>query len=150
MKLNYYTAIVILLVVGAAISSVTLAVKTVNVSDLPPELQYIWQGLIYVLQTSAIAPLFTIIRNIYGYFINKYQGKPNTNIEYDANMMLSTWLTYEEYIKGAGVFSVIALQNTPWSQYAVYIAGAAAFIIDLVRKSLYDIAHPTTPTPPAA
>ena len=152
MKLNAYTAAVILLVVFGVLTGISAAIKTVDVSAIPAEFQGIWQGIVYVFSTSSVAPLFVFVRNIYGYYVNKAQLKPaqRSCLEYEGNRLVATWLTYEGYIKGFSVMALAFTQGTPLEPYAIYIAGAAAFIVDLIRKSLFDIAKglpQTTPSP---
>jgi len=142
LKLNAYTASVILLVVFGVLTWISLAIKTVDVTTIPVELQGVWQGIVYIFTTSAVVPLFTFIRNIYGFYVNKYQLKPNqrASLEYEAHRLTSTWLTYEGYIKAFSILVIAFTRGTPLESYAVYIAGTLAFIIDLIRKSLFDIA----------
>ena len=149
MKINAYTAAVILLVVFGVLTGISVAIKTVDVSTLPVEMQGVWQGIVYVFTTSSVAPLFVFIRNIYGFYVNKYQLKPEqrTSLEYEANRLAATWIVYEGYIKALAVMFMAFTQGTPLEPYAVYIAGSSAFIVDLIRKSLFDIAKPPPVTP---
>jgi hypothetical protein len=151
LKINVYTASVVLLVVFGVLTGISVAIKTVDVSTLPVEIQGVWQGIVYVFSTSSVAPLFVFVRNIYGFYVNKYQLKPEqrTNLEYEANKLVATWLVYEGYIKAFTVMVMAFTQGTPLEPYAVYIAGSSAFIVDLIRKSLFDIAKtPITTSSP--
>lgn len=133
----------ILLIAAGVLGSVSIAVNTIDTTGMPDYAIYIIQGLKYIFVTSAVAPLFTIVRNLYGYYYNKYNtpaGERN-NITYEASQMLATWLQYEEMIKGFGIFFVIIFTGTQWSQYAIYAAGAFSFFIDLIRSSLAKIAQ---------
>jgi hypothetical protein len=125
MKINAYTAAVILLVVFGALTGISLAIKTVDVSTIPVEMQGVWQGIVYIFTTSSVAPLFVFIRNVYGYYINKAQLKPEERnlLQYEANRLAATWLTYECYIKGIMIM-----------------------VVALIRKSFFDIAKPVTPS----
>lgn len=151
MKINAYTAAVILLVVFGVLTGISLAIKTIDVSTLPVEFQGVWQGIVYVFTTSSVAPLFVFLRNVYGFYVNKYQLKPEqrTNLEYEANRLAATWLVYEGYIKAFAVMVLAFTQGTPLEPYAIYIAGSAAFIVDLIRKSLFDIAKTVPVTMPS-
>jgi len=138
-------AAVVLLVVFGALSGISVAIKTVDISTIPVEWQGVWQGIVYIFTTSAAAPLFTFIRNVYGFYVNKYQLKPEqrSSLQYEANRLASTWLTYEGYIKAFTILVIAFTQGTPLEPYAVYIAGTLAFVTDLIRKSLSDIAKST-------
>lgn len=140
MKLNVYTAVVILLAISAVLTGTYLAVvQFLPTASYPAYLQPIIAGLKYVFLTSAIAPLFVAIRNVSGYLSNSVsQDGP---LEYEGKKLLNTWITYEGYIKGIAVLVTSLSVGTPYEQYAVWISGSAAFIIDLVRKSLTDIAN---------
>ena len=137
---NVVTAFVILLVAFAALGGVAVAVQQVKLApDAPDYIVLLYNGLIYVFTSSSVAPLFVMVRNIYGYLINKYTPG-NEPIQYEGKRLLQTWLTYEGYMKGTSIFIVAATTGTPYEPFAYYISGAASFVIDLVRSSLKDIA----------
>lgn len=139
-KQNVVTAFIILLVVFGVLGGVAVAIQQVKLApDAPDYIVFLYNGLIYIFATSSVAPLFVMVRNIYGYLINKF--KPDSEpIEYEGKRLLQTWLTYEEYIKGTSIFVLAFTQGTPYAPYAYYISGSLSFIIDLVRKTLSDIA----------
>lgn len=149
MKLNAYSATVILLVAFGVLTGISAIAKTVDISTIPVEMQGVWQGIIYIFTTSSVAPLFVFIRNIYGFYVNKYQLSPlqRESLEYEANRLAATWLIYEGYIKAFTILVTAFTQGTPLEPYAVYIAGTASFIVDLIRKSLFDIAKTVPVTP---
>ena len=143
MKLvNIYSATVILLVAFGVLTGIKAAVDTVDPTLLSPEVQTIWAGISYIFLTSAAAPLFTFIRNIYGFAENKLGADSETRgqINYEANQLWGTWIRYEGYIKGFAILVLAFTQGTQLEPYAVYIAGTLALVIDLIRKSLSDIA----------
>jgi len=139
LKLNVYLATVLLLVLAAVFGGVSLAVGTIETDGLPSEIIFVINGLKYIFLTSAAAPFFVIVRNVYGYFTNK-ASYPNGQIQYEGAQLLKTWLVYEGYIKGIAIMIVAFTAGTEFQQYAYLIAGSIAFVIDLVRKSLSDIA----------
>ena len=139
MKVNVYFAVVLLLVLAGVFGGVSLVVGTINTDGLPDFLVIFVNGLKYVFLTSAAAPLFVIVRNVYGYFTNK-AANPNSQIEYEGAKLLQTWLVYEGYIKGIGILVVTFAAGTKYAPYSYMISGALAFIVDLIRKSLSDIA----------
>lgn len=139
--MKYYQAAVILLVVFAALSALQVAVSTVDITTIPEDLQIVWRGVQYVFLTSWIAPLFVFIRNIYGYAENWLGVEDRTEFKYEAKQLLGTWAKYEQYIKMLTVFIIALTIDTPVQPYAPYVAGTLAFIIDVVRKSLTDIAE---------
>jgi len=140
-NINSPRATVILLVAFAVLSGISAAIRMVDVAQLPQELQTVWQGLSYVFLTSAAAPLFVFIRNIYGYWENKVGTDPEkrAQVKYEASQLWSTWLKYEGYMKAISVFIIAFTDGTKLAPYAVYIAGAITFIVDLIRKSLSDL-----------
>lgn len=133
-----YQAAVILLVAFAILTGIQTAVKTVDVSGMPDELQLVWDGVLYIFATSALTPLWVFIRNIYGYYENWANQKGE--IEYEAKQFWATWLKYEEYVKALAALVIGLTMGTPLQPYAVYIAGGLAFLVDVIRKSLSDIA----------
>ena len=138
MKINVYQAIAILLLVAGVLGGVTVAVHELLPAPAYPE--YLWpfiDGLKYVFTTSAIAPFFVMVINVFGYFKNKVGNK---QIEYEAGKLAETWLIYEGIFKGAAPFIVILLQGTPWSAYSYWIAGSIAFVLNLVTKTVLDLA----------
>lgn len=139
MKINVYLAIVLLLVMAGVFGGISVAVGTINTNGLPDWIIFVVNGIRYVFLTSAVAPFFIMIRNVYGYFGNKAKY-PNSEIQYEGAKLLETWLTYEGYIKGIGIFIVAITAGTTYQIYAYPIAGAASFVIDLIRKSLSEIA----------
>jgi len=139
--LRYYQAAVILLVVFAVLSAVQAAVALVDIATIPEDLQIVWRGIQYVFLTSWIAPLFVFIRNIYGYAENWLGAEDRTRFKYEANQLLGTWAKYEQYIKMLTVLIIALTIDTPVQPYAPYVAGGLAFLVDIVRKSLTDIAE---------
>jgi hypothetical protein len=138
-----YSATVILLVAFAVLTWIKAAVETVDPTLLAPEVQLIWAGISYIFLTSSVAPLFTFIRNIYGFAENKLGANEETRgqINYEANQLWGTWIKYEGYIKGIGILVLAFTQGTQLEPYAIYIAGTLTLVIDLIRKSLSDIAE---------
>jgi len=153
--MRLYQAAVILLVVFGVISGIqAFVLKPIDVSGAPPEIQYIYLGLVYVFSTSAIAPLFVAIRNLLGYLENYFETDPTkrSSIQFEKAQLAATWVKYEAYMNMAAIAIVALTTGTPLAPYAYYMAGTAAFIIDLVRKSIKDskAAPAATPAPPAA
>lgn len=150
MKINPYTVTVILIAVAAILTAVTAAVRTVDVNTLPPEIQPVWQVIVYIFATSAATPLFTFIANIYGYVTNKLEAPSSTrdSIQYQANLVLATYVKLDGYIKGISLFALSAFQGTPYANYAVYIAGAAAFVLDIGVRTIKKLASPATASAP--
>lgn len=142
MKINAAMATVILLVSFAVLMGVHTVVSTVDATTIAPEWQGVWAGLSYIFLTSAAAPLFAFIRNFYGYAENYLGAEPEkrASIKYEANKLWGTWLKYEGYIKAFAILIIALTKDTPLAPYAAYIAGSLAFIVDLIRKSLSDIA----------
>ena len=149
-KINPYTVTVILIVIAGVLTAIAGIIQTVDIKTLPPEIQPAWTTIVYVFTTSAAAPLFTVITNIFGFYENKYQAPANVrdNIQYEANQMVATYLRFEAYIKGITIMVMATFQGTPYANYAVYVAGSAGFIIDAVRRTLMKLAKPA-PTSPA-
>ena len=139
MKINVYLAIVLLLVLAGVFGGISVVVGTINTDGLPDWIILVVNGIKYVFLTSAAAPLFVIVRNVYGYFTNK-AAYPNSQIEYEGKKLLETWLVYESYIKGIGILVITFAAGTKYAPYSYMITGALAFIVDLIRKSLSDIA----------
>lgn len=155
MKLNVYTAAALLLIVFGVISGVqAFVLKPIDVSGAPPELQYIYGGIVYVFSTSAITPLFVMIRNLLGYLENYFETDPQKRgqVQFEASKLAATWFKYEAYVKGAAIFIVAFTAGTPLAPYAYYISGSAAFFIDLIRKAFKDASKtpqaPRTRNPP--
>jgi len=140
-NINTPKATVILLVAFAVLSGISEAIRLVDIAQIPVELQPVWRGLSYIFLTSAVAPLFVFIRNIYGYLENKYSTEPEkrSEIEYEASQLWGTWLKYEGYMKAISIFIIAATQGTELAPYAIYITGSITFIVDLIRKSLSDL-----------
>lgn len=139
MKVNVYIAVVLLLVLAGVFGGISVVVGTIGTDGLPDWVVFVVNGLKYVFLTSSAAPLFVIVRNIYGYFTNK-AAYPNGQIQYEGSKLLQTWLVYESYIKGIGILVIAFTAGTKLEPVAGLIAGAIAFIVDLIRKSLSDIA----------
>jgi len=141
MKINTTTAIVILLVAFAVLTGIKATVDKVDATQIPQELQIVWRGIVYVFTTSAIAPLFAFVRNIYGYLENKYETDPakRSQMNYEASQLWGTWLRYEGYIKAISIAAIALTEGTQLAPYAVYLAGALAFVVDLIRKSISDL-----------
>jgi len=142
MKINVYMAVVILLLATGVLGSLYIAVNQLLPTPAYPE--YLWpiiNGLRYVAMTSAVAPVFVMITNIFGYAINwtatSQAGKP---IQYEGKKLLKTWLTYEGYMKGLTGLIMILFTHTPYEVYAVWIAGSIIFIAKIVSKTLSTIA----------
>jgi len=141
MNLNVKQAMAVLLVAFAALGSVGTLLSTIDTSSMPWELANIVKILQYVFLTSSVAPVFTFFRNFYGYFNNKVKAAADGNtVNYEASKLLQTWLTMEGYTKAFSIAIVALTLNTPVGPYAYWIAGALAFMVDLIRKSLAEIA----------
>lgn len=141
MKQNVVTAFVILLVAFAVLGGVAVAIQQIKLApDTPDQIVLLYNGLIYIFTSSSVAPLFVMVRNIYGYLVNKYTPGSQP-IQYEGKRLLQTWLTYEGYMKGTSIFIVAATQGTPYAPFAYYISGSISFVIDLIRNSLSDIAE---------
>jgi hypothetical protein len=138
-KINVYLAVVLLLVLAGVFGGISLIVGTINTDGMPDFIVVFVNGLKYVFLTSAVAPFFVMIRNVYGYFTNK-AANPNSEMQYEGAKLLKTWLIYEGYIKGIGILVVTFAAGTKYAPYSYMISGSLAFIVDLVRKSLSDIA----------
>jgi len=138
-KVNVYFAVVLLLVLAGVFGGVSVVIGTINTDGMPDFIVVFVNGLKYVFLTSAVAPLFVMIRNVYGYFTNK-AANPNSEMQYEGAKLLKTWLIYEGYIKGLAILIVSLTSGTEYQRYAYLIAGSLAFIVDLIRKSLSDIA----------
>lgn len=138
LKLNSAKATVLLILVAAGLSLVSVAINQIDMTTLPAGVPEIVQVIQYIFASSAIAPLFVIIRNAYGYW-SKVPGN-RESIQYEAAQLWQTWIRYEEYIKGAAVLIVVLTKGTKFEPYAYLISGSVAFFIDLIRKSLSEIA----------
>ena len=132
------TAIILLLIVASVLTGISAVAQTVNVETVDPVAKPFWVGIVYVFQTSAVAPLFVLIRNIYGYF-KKKEGAHGAGFEYEVNQLKTTWITIEGYTKGLTIFFIAATVGTTLAPYAALLGGAAAFVVDLVRSSLSDL-----------
>ncbi len=145
-KINPYTVTIVLIVMAAVLTGVAATVKQVDINTLDSNVQQFWKVLVYIFTTSAVTPLFTFIANIYGYFTNKLEAPSSTRneIQYQANLVLVTYLKLDGYIKGISLFAIAAFQGTPYADYAVYIAGAAAFVFDIVIRTVKKLASPTS------
>jgi hypothetical protein len=140
-----YTALAILLIVAGVLSVVTAYVKTVDPATIPGELQPAYEVILYVFATSAAAPLFTIIANLYGYLKVYYKTKPEerAQLHYEFDKLAATWLTYERDIKGIGVFITVATTGTPYEKYAVWAAGGLAFILETILSVFTKLSEAT-------
>jgi hypothetical protein len=142
LKINVYLAVVILLLAIGVLGSLYIAISQLLPTPAYPE--YLWpliDGVRYVFMTSAVAPVFVMVTNIFGYAINwtaaSQAGKP---IQYEGKKLLKTWLIYEGYMKGLTGFIMILLTHTSYEIYAVWIAGSIIFIAKIVSKTLSTIA----------
>jgi len=148
-KVNPYSVIIVLIVLAAVLAAISTAVKSIDVNTLDPAIQPYWQVIVYVFTTSAVTPLFTLVANIYGYVTNKLEEPSATrdSIEYQANLVLATYLKLDGYIKGISLLAITAFQGTPYANYAVYVAGAAAFILDIAVRTVKNLAQPAASAP---
>jgi len=144
--MRYYQAIVLLLVACAVLSGIQLYVQSVDPSAVPEELRWLWSGIQFVFTTSAVAPLFTFIRNILGYAENWFEANPEERrqMSYEAGKLAATWTKYETLIKGYSAAALVLTTGTPIAPYAVYVAGAAALATDLATKAIKDLAKTLT------
>jgi len=142
-NLRYYQAAAILLIVFAVLTAIQTAIASVDTTDLPSEFQTIWSGIVYVFTTSAATPLWVFIRNVYGYAENYLGTDPlkREKLRYESSQLMATWMKYEAYIKAFTAMMLGLTVGTPLQPYAVYIAGGLAFLVDVIRKSLADIAE---------
>ena len=149
MKFNVYTAIMVVLVLGAVLGAISIAIQTIDPTMIPSELQPAWTVIVFVFTTSAATPLFTGIRNVYGYWNNKYGVPKNArdSVQYEASQFVATYVRFEGYIKGINLFLVALTQNTPLAIYTAYISGSAAFILDVIIRTAQGLAKPTNGTP---
>jgi len=133
---------IVLLVVFAVLSGIQAAVQSVDPETVLPEWQPLWRGIVYFFATSAATPLFTFIRNIYGYLENWFETDPEKRhqLHYEAGKLAATWAQYEALIKGYSIAIIAFTIGTPMEPYAVYIAGAAALVTDLITKAITDLA----------
>lgn len=145
--MKYYQAIVLLIVTLGVLSGVSLAVSSVDVETISPEMRPVWEGIVYIFTTSAATPAWVFIRNVYGYAKTKWGSKPEDRIqiEYEAHQFTKTYLEYEGYIKGYMVLAKVFTLGTPLEGYAVMLAGAFSFITDLIRDSLADLSLKISP-----
>lgn len=145
MKLKYYQAIIVLLVAFAVLSGIQLAVQSIDPETVSPEWQPLWRGIVYLFATSAATPLFTFIRNIYGYIENWFEAEPGERkeLQYEAGKLAATWAKYEALIKGYSAAIIAFTIGTPMEPYAIYIAGAASLVTDLITKAIKDLAEQT-------
>ena len=140
-KQNVVTAFVILFVAFGVLGGVAVGLTQIQLApDTPEYIVLVYNGLIYIFTSSSVAPLFVMIRNVYGYLKNKYTPG-NEPIQYEGKQLLTTWLTYEGYMKGFSIFILAFAQGTPYAPYAYYMSGSLAFIVDLVRSSIEDVAN---------
>ena len=136
-----YQALAILLFVAGVLTAVTAWIRTVDPATIPGELQPVYTAIVYVFSTSAAAPLFTIVANLYGYVVVYFKTKPEErqNLHYEFDKMAATWVTYERDIKGLGVLITVSMAGTPYQVYAAWIAGGLAFVAELfisvIRKN---------------
>ena len=149
MKLNIYTAIVVVLVAFAVLTGIQYAVQTVDASTIAPEWQTTWQAIVYIFTTSAATPLFTFLRNMLGYAENWFEANPDERnaMHYEAGKLGATWTKFQVYIMGFTAAIQALTIGTPLQQHAVYIAGAIGIVADLVLKAINDLkASPATPS----
>ena len=136
-----YQALAILLLVAGALTGVTAWIRTVDPATIPGALQPVYIVVLYVFSTSAAAPLFTIIGNLYGYaqVYFKTQPQDRQNLHYEFDKMAATWVAYERDIKGLGVLVTVSMIGTPYQVYAAWISGSIAFFVELflsvIRKN---------------
>lgn len=140
-----YTALAILLVVAGALTAFTGYLRAVDPATIPVELRDVYTFVIYIFSTSAAAPLFTIVGNLYGYSRVYFKTKPEErkNLHYEFDKLAATWLTYERDIKGIGVIAFVALEGTPYQQYGAWFAGGIAFVAELVLSVFTKMAEAT-------
>lgn len=148
MKFNVSTAILVVLVLGAVLGAIAMAIQAIDPKTIPSELQPVWTVIVFVFTTSAATPLFTGLRNIYGYWNNKYGVPSNVrdSVQYEANQFVATYVRLEGYIKGINLFLVSLTQNTPLAIYTAYISGSAAFILDVIIRTAQGLAKPSNGT----
>lgn len=150
MKFNIYAAILAVLVLAAVLGAIATTMQNVDPNTLAPEIRPYWTAIVFVFTTSAATPIFVGITNIYGYWKNKYGAPANvrSSVQYEANQFYGTYLRLEGYIKGVNLFVVALTMNTPLAVYAAYISGSAAFILDVVKRTLDDLGKRTNGTTP--
>lgn len=139
--MRMYQALAILLLVAGVLTGVTAWIRTVDPATIPGELLWVYTVIFYAVSTSAAAPLFTIVGNLYGYaqVYFKTQPQDRQNLHYEFDKMAATWVTYERDIKGFSVLVTVAMAGTPYQVYAAWIAGGLAFFAELfisvIRKN---------------
>ena len=140
-----YQALALLLLVAGVLTGITSLIRTVDPAIIPAELQSVYVVVVYVFSTSAAAPLFTIVGNLYGYSKVYFKTKPEErkNLHYEFDKLAATWITYERDIKGIGVVVMVAMQGTPYQQYAAWISGGIAFIAELFLSTFTKMAEAT-------
>ncbi len=140
-----YQALAILLLFAGVFTGITSWIRTIDPATVPSELQYVYTFVIYVFSTSAAAPLFTIVGNLYGYSKIYFKTKPEErqNLHYEFDKLAATWVTYERDIKGIGVIAMVAMQGTPYQQYAAWISGGIAFVVELFLSTFTKMAEAT-------
>lgn len=136
-----YQALAILLLVAGVLTGVTAWIRTVDPATIPGELQWLYTVIFYAVSTSAAAPLFTIVGNLYGYAQVYFKTKPQDrqNLHYEFDKMAATWVAYERDIKGFTAIITVAMMGTPYQVYAAWISGSIAFFVELflsvIRKN---------------
>lgn len=140
MELNLKKAVLLLAILLAALASVSYGLQQVNPAEIPqdPVTQSLFQGLLYVFTTSTTTPLWVFVRNVYGYLAHRYGGDPD--VKYEGKQLAKTYIVYEGYIKGYTALALTLAQGTSMQPYVTMLAGCFAFVTDLVRSSLADIA----------
>jgi hypothetical protein len=135
----------ILLIVAGILTAITGLIRTVDPATIPGEWQPVYIAIFYVLSTSAAAPLFTIVGNLFGYanVYFKSTKEERKNLHYEFDKMAATWVTYERDIKGIAVIVTVALAGTPYQTYAAWISGGAAFILELFASTIRKLAEAT-------
>lgn len=151
-KINPYSVLIALIVLAAVLTAISATVQTIDVNTVDPAIQPAWKALVFVFTTSAVTPLFTLVANLYGYVTNKLEAPSDQRdgIQYQANLVLATYLKIDGYTKGISAFVIALTVGTPMAPYAVYAAGAAAFVLDIAVRTVKKLAKPSTPVAPPA
>jgi hypothetical protein len=141
-KINFWQAIVILLMALSVLAGLQALVSMVDPSALPKEFQTIWQDLVYIFGSGLGVVIFTFLRNILGFVENKLEANDATRdkIHYEANLLGATATKFALYIYGFTAAIQILFAGTVYQQYAVYIAGAIGIILDLILKAIGNLA----------
>lgn len=139
--MRLYQAVVVLLVAASVLTAIQYYVQSIDPETIPEEWNEVWGCLVYIFATSAATPLWTFIRNVYGYAENWLDKDPKaaSHIEFESRQLWSTYIKYDGYIKGLTVMMMMFLVDTPLAPYAAIVGGAAAFVVDLIRKAFKDL-----------